>query len=183
MIVYDDPRIHGTAFTFVYGINQLMGGGADLNKGFEYLKKLHPNILKYAKENSYNDLVRGEVPIWINADGNGLKAKHVDNAPIEVVIPAEGAITMPLVMALVKGAPRPEQAKKYLDWLLSDEAQKLMAEAFFQPVMKVELAADLKGKFPPPEMFAKAIVPKLSEMSTQADAIKKRWEQEIESAR
>ena len=183
LVVYDDPRIQGTAFTFVFGINQLMGGGADLNKGFEYLKKLHPNILKYAKENSYNDLVRGEVPIWINADGNGLKAKHVDNAPIEVVIPAEGAITMPLVMALVKGAPRPEPAKKYLDWLLSDEAQKLMAEAFFQPVMKVDLPADLKGKFPPPEAFAKAIVPKLSEMSTQADAIKKRWEQEIESAR
>ena len=104
MVVYDDPRIHGTAFTFVYGINHLLGGGADMDQGFTYLKKLHPNILKYAKENSYNDLMRGEVPIWINADGNGLKAKHVDNAPIEVVIPAEGAITMPLVMALVRGA-------------------------------------------------------------------------------
>src|SRR5919106_1621531 len=164
MVVYDDPRIHGTAFTFVYGINQLLGGGPNMNKGFEYLKQLNPNILKYAKENSYNDLLRGEVPIWINADGNGLKARHGDNAPIETIIPLEGAITMPLVMALVKGAPRPAEAKRYLDWLLGDEAQKLMAEAFFQPVMKVDLAADLKGKFPPTEAYAKAIVPKLSDM-------------------
>jgi putative spermidine/putrescine transport system substrate-binding protein len=27
MIVYDDPNIHGTGFTFVYGINALLGGG------------------------------------------------------------------------------------------------------------------------------------------------------------
>ncbi len=183
MVVYDDPRIHGTAFTFVYGINQVLGGGSDLSKGFDYLKKLHPNVLKYAKENSYNDLLRGEVPIWINADGKGLKAKHVDNAPIETVIPAEGAITMPLVMALVKGAPRPMEAKKYLDWLLGEEAQKLMADAFFRPVMKVDLPADIQAKFPPPQAYANTLVPPLADMAAKADAIKKRWEEEIENGR
>jgi putative spermidine/putrescine transport system substrate-binding protein len=127
--------------------------------------------------------MRGEVPIWINADGNGLKAKHGDNAPVEVIIPEEGAITMPLVMALVKGAPRPEAAKKYLDWLLGEEAQTLMAEAFFQPVMKVKLPAELQTKFPPPEVYAKTVVPSLADMAAKADAIKKRWENEIESAK
>jgi hypothetical protein len=34
----------------------------DLNTGFEYLKKLDANVLNYAKENSYNDLLRGEIP-------------------------------------------------------------------------------------------------------------------------
>jgi putative spermidine/putrescine transport system substrate-binding protein len=183
MVVYDDPRIHGTAFTFVYGINQLLGGGPDMNSGFDYLKSLHPNVLKYAKENSYNDLMRGEVPIWINADGNGLKAKHVDNARVEVIIPTEGAIAMPLVMALVEGAPRPAEAKNYLDWLLGEEAQTLMAEAFFQPVMKINLPAELQSKFPPPAAYDKAIVPSLADMAAKADAIKKRWENEIESAK
>ena len=183
MIVYDDPRVHGTAFTFIYGINQVLGGGADMNAGFEYLKKLDGNILKYAKENSYNELLRGEVPIWINADGNGLKARHVDEGPIEVVIPLEGAITMPLVMGLVKGAPRPEEAKKYLDWLLDEEAQRLMAESFFQPVVDVELAADLKSKFPPSSAYSRRVIPSLSEMAARADAVKKRWETEVEGLR
>ena len=131
LVVYDDPTIHGTGFTFVYGINAVLGGGADMKKGFDYLAALAPNLLHVAKENSYNDLIRGEVPIWINADGNGLKAKWVDKAPIEVVIPSEGTITMPLVMALVKGAPHKADATQYLDWCLSDEAQKVMAESFF----------------------------------------------------
>ena len=80
-----------------------------------------------------------------------------DNAPIETVIPAEGAITMPLVMALVKGAPRPIKAKKYLDWLLDEEAQKLMADAFFRPVMNVDLPGDLQAKFPPAQAYANTL--------------------------
>ena len=183
LVVYDDPTIQGTGFTFVYGINSVLGGGADMRAGFDYLKKLDANILNYARENSYNDLVRGEVPIWINADGNGLKAKFTDRAPVEVVIPAEGTITMPLVMGMVKGAPHPEETKKYLDWVLGPTAQRLMAESFFQPVMAVDLPADLKAKFPPAEAYAKAVLLPLDEMAANADAVKAHWSQEIKSGR
>ena len=170
MIVYDDPRIMGTAFTFVYGINAVLGGKEDMNAGFDYLKKLDGNILKYAKENVYNEFLRGEVPIWINADGNGLKAKYVDHAKVEVVIPAEGTVVMPLVMGMVKGAPHEAEAKKYLDWLLTDEAQRLMAEAYFRPVLNTDLG-ELKEKFP----SASA----LKTMADAADGVKKRWQTEI----
>lgn len=183
MIVYDDPRFNGTGFTFVAGINAVLGGGTDLNAGFGYMKKLDANILKYAKDNSYNELMRGEIPIWINADGNGLKAKYVDKGSIEVVIPAEGTIVMPLVMGMVKGAPHRAETEKYFDWLLTDEAQKLMAESFFQPVMSVKLAPALQAKFPPKKAYAKAKVVPLGQMAAQADYVKKRWEKEIEGLR
>ncbi|MEO6326951.1 MAG: extracellular solute-binding protein [Thermoanaerobaculia bacterium] len=179
LVVYDDPTIFGTGFTFVYGINAVLGGGADMKKGFDYLAALAPNLLHVAKENSYNDLIRGEVPIWVNADGNGLKAKWVDKAPIEVVIPSEGTIAMPLVMALVKGAPHRAEALKYLDWCLSDEAQKIMAESFFAPVMKVDLGADLKGKFLPASVYQRAVVIPLADMAANADAVKQRWLKEV----
>ena len=179
LVVYDDPTIHGTGFTFVYGINARMGGGADMNAGFDYLKKLDANVLNYAKENSYNDVLRGEIPIWINADGNGLKAKWVDKAPVETVIPAEGTIVMPLVMAMVAGAPHPEETKKYLDWCLGDTAQKLMAQSFFRPVMKVDLDPELQKQFLPDAEYAKAKTLPLGEMAAQADAVKARWVKEI----
>jgi putative spermidine/putrescine transport system substrate-binding protein len=180
MIVYDDPRIHGTGFYFVASIGTMLGGNADT--GFNYLHKLDANVLKYAKENSYNELVRGEIPIWINADGNGLKARYVDGAPIEVVIPAEGTVRMPLVMGLVKGAPHQKAAQAYLDWLLSDEAQTIMAQSFFVPVTGMKsLPADLKAKFPPSSAYARARDIPLMELAVHADALKKRWEREIES--
>ncbi len=183
MVVYDDPTIHGTGFTFVYGINAILGGGSDFKAGFDYLKALDANILNYAKENSYNELLRGEIPIWINADGNGLKARHTDKAPVEVVIPKEGTVVLPMVMALVKGAPRPEEAKKYLDWLLGDEAQKVMAESYFRPIMKVDLGPGLSSQFLPDSAYAKVQALPLKEMAADADDFKARWTREIRAGR
>ncbi len=175
LIVYDDPTIMGTGFTFVYGVNTLLGGSANFDSGFAYLKKLDVNILKYAKESAYNDLMRGEIPIWINADGNGLKAKNVDKSPIEVVIPSEGTIVMPLVMGMVNGAPHPEETKKYLDWLLTEEAQKIMAESFFIPILKMNLG----DQFLPASAYVKAQALPLAEMAAKGDEIKARWVKEI----
>lgn len=182
MIVYDDPTIHGTSFTFVYGINNILGGGPDQNKGFAYLKALDANVLNYARENSYNDVLRGEVPIWVNADGNGLKMKWTDKAPIEVIIPEEGTVVAPLVMALVKGAPHADEAKKYLDWCLGPSAQKTMAESYFRPIMNVDLGP-LAAQFPPASAYAKAIAPPLDVMAASADATKARWVKEIKGSR
>ena len=182
LIVYDDPTIHGTSFTFVYGINAILGGGPDLKAGFDYLKALDANVLNYARENSYNDVVRGEVPIWINADGNGLKMKWTDKAPVEVIIPEEGTVVAPLVMALVKGAPHAEDAKRYLDWCLGDSAQKTMAESFFRPIMNVNLEADA-AKFPPASAYAKAKTLPLDLMAANADAVKARWVKEVKGSR
>ncbi len=183
MVAYDDPTWGGTGFTFVYGINSVLGGGADLKAGFDYLKKLDANALNYPRENIYNDLLRGEVPIWINVDGNGLKAKYADGAPVETVIATEGTIVMPLVMGLAAGAPHPEEAKKYLDWTLGDTAQKIMAESFFRPVMKVTLSEKLKSEFLPDSEYLKVTVLPLSEMAARADAVKKRWMDEIRGSR
>ncbi len=183
MVAYDDPTWGGTGYTFVYGINAVLGGGPDLGKGFEYLKKLDANVLSYPRENIYNDLLRGEIPIWINADGNGLKAKYVDHAPIETIIAAEGTVAMPLVIGMVKNDPHPEATKKYLDWLLTDNAQKLFAEAFFRPVMKVDLGPKLSGQFLPDSAYAKTVVLPLSEMAAQSNAVKERWTKEIRGSR
>ncbi len=179
MVAYDDPTWGGTGFTFVYGINAILHGQADLEAGFAYLKKLDANILQYPRENIYNAVLRGEIPIWINADGNGLKAKYVDHAPVETIIPEEGTIVMPLVMGMVKHAPHADECRKYLDWLLGPIAQKTMADSFFKPIVKVELKPELTKEFPPDSAYAKAIVLPLEEMASQADQVKERWLKEV----
>ncbi len=180
LIAYDDPTWGGTSFTLVYGrIIQLGGTKDDFKPGIEYFKKLDANIMAYPQESIYNDVLRGEIPIWINADGNGLKMKHVDGADIEVVIPEDGSISMPLVIGLVQGAPRAEEAKKYLEWLLTHEAQALFAEAFFMPVISDALPSRLADKFPPKQHYARVRNLSLSDMSASADALKKAWLREV----
>jgi putative spermidine/putrescine transport system substrate-binding protein len=179
-IAYDDPTWGGTSYTLVYGLNSLMGGDEkNFKPGLAYLKKLDANVSSYPRESIYNAVLRGEVPIWINADGNGYKMKHVDGGPVEVVIPAEGTFTMPLVMALVKGAPHKAEAKKYLDWLLSPAAQAEFAKSYFLPVVPGTLPKEIAGRLLPEKEYRRARPLDLAKMAAAADALKKAWVEEI----
>jgi putative spermidine/putrescine transport system substrate-binding protein len=179
-IAYDDPTWGGTSFTLIYGLNELMGGNEkNFKPGLAFLKKLDANVSSYPRESVYNSVLRGEIPIWINADGNGYKMKHVDGGPVEVVIPADGTFTMPLVMALVKGAPRKQEAKKYLDWLLTREAQAEFAKSYFRPVVPGAMPPALAAHFLPDQDYKRARSLDLAKMAAAADPLKKAWTDEI----
>jgi putative spermidine/putrescine transport system substrate-binding protein len=179
-IAYDDPTWGGTSYTLVYGLNELMGGtGTDFKPGIAYLKKLDANVSSYPRESIYNGVLRGEVPIWLNADGNGYKMRYVDNGPVEVVIPSEGTFTMPLVMGLVKGAPHKAEAKRYLDWLLTPPAQAEFAKAYFLPVVPGALPKEIASRLLPETEYKRARALDLAKMAAAADALKKAWVDEI----
>ncbi|MEE8304585.1 MAG: extracellular solute-binding protein [Candidatus Tectomicrobia bacterium] len=150
LVAYDDPTVHGTAWESIFAANVAMGGSVkDIKPGIEYLKKLDPNILRYSRDTSYNPSLRGEIGVWLNADGNGYKMKWEDGGPIEVVIPCEGTIATPLGMGLVKWAKRPELAKAYLDWLFSPEAQGIWADSYWQPIIQEYATESAKKKMKP----------------------------------
>lgn len=48
-----------------------------------------------------------------------------------VVFPDEGTLSRVVTVNLVKGAPRPDEAKRFIAWLLSIEAQKTMVERMY----------------------------------------------------
>ncbi|HYX23152.1 MAG TPA: extracellular solute-binding protein [Thermoanaerobaculia bacterium] len=182
-IAYDDPTWGGTSFTLVYGVNELFGGSdKDFKPGLDYLKKLDANVSSYPRESVYNSVLRGEIPIWINADGNGYKMKWVDGGPVEVVLPAEGTFTMPLVMGLVKGAPHREEAKKYLDWLLTREAQAEFAKGYFLPVIPGAMPAEVASHVLPAKEYKRVRALDLAKMAAASDALKKAWTEQIRGA-
>ncbi len=179
-IAYDDPTWGGTSYTLVYGLNQLFGGNErNFKPGLDYLKKLDANVAFYPRESIYNAVLRGEVPIWINADGNGYKMKHVDGGPVEVVIPAEGTFVMPLVMGMAQGAPHLAEAKKYFDWLLTPPAQAEFAQAFFRPVVPGAMPKEIAAKFLPEREYKRARALDLAKMAAAADALKRAWQERI----
>src|SRR4029078_7467951 len=101
--------------------------------------------------------------------------KGLDNGPVEVVLPADGTFTMPLVMGLVKGAPHKEEAKKYLDWLRTGEAQAEFATGSFLPVIPGTLPPEVASHFLPEKEYKRARALDLAKMAGAADALKKAW--------
>lgn len=150
LIAYDDPTVQGTALDAVVAATLANGGSpTNLKPGMDYLKKLDANIFRYSRDTSYNPTLRGEIGIWLHADGSGYKMKWDDQGPIEVVIPCEGTVTVPLNIGLVKWAKRPLLAKAYLDWLLSPEAQGLWADSYWRPIIPEYITENAKKRMTP----------------------------------
>jgi putative spermidine/putrescine transport system substrate-binding protein len=184
LVAYDDPTWGGTSYTFVYGINILHGGTrTNFEPGLDYLQKLDANVLNYPRESVYNGVLSGEVPIWINADGNGYKMKFEDHGPVEVIIPREGSFSMPLVMGLVEGAPHAAQAKRYLDWLLTPEAQAEMARGYFRPVIAGSMPREIAARFLPDSDYKRVHDLSLADSAAAADALKNAWLREVRGTR
>ena len=183
-IAYDDPTWGGTSYTLVYGVNSLFGGNEkNFEPGIQYFRKLDAHVMAYPRESIYNSVLRGEIPIWINADGNGYKMKHADGGPIEVVIPSEGTFSMPLVMGMVAGAPHPEETKRYLDWLLTPEAQAEFSKGFFRPVVEGTIPPEIASKFLPPSEYQRARTLDLAMMAGASDALKRAWLEQVRRRR
>jgi iron(III) transport system substrate-binding protein len=121
-----DPNSSGTSYTLLATIIQLMGE----DKGFEYLKGLHKNINQYTKSGAApaKAAALGETTIGITFM-HDMVTMVVDGAPIQVVAPCEGTGYEIGSMSIVKGAKNLDNAKKFYDWALTPEAQKLGAQA------------------------------------------------------
>ena len=183
-VAYDDPTWGGTSYTLVYGVNTLLGGDEkNFQPGLDYFKKLDANILSYPRESVYNSVLRGEIPIWINADGNGYKMKNVDGGSVVVVIPSEGSFSMPLVMGMVKGGPHPAETRKYFDWLLTPEAQGEFAKGYFRPVMDDAIPQSVASQFLPAANYQRVRSLDLAKMAAASDGLKRAWLEQIRGSR
>jgi iron(III) transport system substrate-binding protein len=119
-----DPNSSGTAWTALATFVQLMGE----EPAFDYLKKLHANINEYTKA--------GAAPAQAAGMGEtivGIAFQHdvidvaIRGKPVQVVSPCEGTGYEIGSMSLVKGGKNGGEARKFYEWALTADAQKIGA--------------------------------------------------------
>jgi iron(III) transport system substrate-binding protein len=75
----------------------------------------------------------GELAIGVTLEDAALR--YVEGGgPVQIVYPSEGTAIAPDAMALVAGAPNADNAKAFLDFMMSAEAQAVVAEQGRRPV-------------------------------------------------
>jgi len=153
-IVYQDPRSTGQGQ--VVSFAAAFGNGGDMDNvqpGIDYLGKLtkQGNILRTVGTTPYAQFLKGEIPIWIGYENDGLKAKFVDgmNDNIAVVIPKEASAAAPYAISLVKNGPNPNAGKLWLNFIMSDEGQRIFTQGYVRPsIADIALPADVASKMP-----------------------------------
>jgi putative spermidine/putrescine transport system substrate-binding protein len=170
-IVYLDPRSTGVGQVMMFAANFAEGGDmSNVKPGIDYFGKLHQsgNVLRVLGTTPYAQFVKGEIPIWISYENDGLKAKYIDGLgdAVAVVIPKEASAAAPYGISLVEKAPHPDGGKLWLNFIMTDTGQGIFAQGYVRPsVPGVKLPDNVADKLP--------AAPQVKPLDVKAAAAKK----------
>lgn len=117
-----NPNSSGTAYTMIATLVQVMGETA----AFDYMKKLHPNINSYTRSGTapIKAVARGETGVSISFMHDAVTEANA-GFPVGTNAPCEGTGFEIGSMSIIRGARNLPNARKFYDWALTPDAQKL----------------------------------------------------------
>ncbi|WP_188710477.1 ABC transporter substrate-binding protein [Microbacterium faecale] len=131
-IVMHDPSVPGGGQGFLSRL-YLSGAIDDAT-----LEGIADNVaLKGEFAQTIQSLSQGEYPMMIGVDAPYVSLNKARGVPVEIVFMDEENIAMPQQSFVMKDAPHPNTARLWLNWIFSEEAQAVIAEAGNTPVVDV----------------------------------------------
>ena len=139
LISYYDPRTSSAAFSLLAALHQNFGAEktAAIYKG---LMATHASLAPTTPA-GLAKLLSGEQPIMFYVMNNHFSSVAQKGAPIEFVVPASGTVKLNFGIGVTEGAPHPNAARLFIDFMMSD------AQQIIQKNSEYSLRADIK----PPE--------------------------------
>ena len=181
MVGYLDPTSAAVGQLGVMAVNLALGGTYEnIDPAIKFFKALQKNEPIVPKQTSYARVISGEIPILLDYDFNAYRGQYKDAAPVTFVIPKEGTVVFPYIMGLVAKGPNPENAKKMLDFVLSDESQALWGNAFLRPVFADKLSKEAQANFLPASEYARAKTVDYAKMAEAQKAFSERYVKEVQ---
>ena len=145
-IAFTDPANSGSAYTNTTLWVDLFGGG---DKGWDMTKKIYAN-LKILNKSSlvFSGVGEGEYPLGVSLEYAGYLWQH-NGAPVKVIYPSDGTVVQMEGVAVIKGGPNTEAAKKFVDFVSAKATRELiLAHTFRRPARQDLDLEHLPGGLP-----------------------------------
>lgn len=128
-IAFCDPAKSSSSYEHLINMLYAMGKG-DPEKGWDYVKAFCANLdgkLLSGSAAVYKGVADGEYAVGCTFEEGG--ATYVaDGAPVKLVYMKEGVISKPDGVYIIKNAKNMENAKKFIDFITSKEAQTIIVQ-------------------------------------------------------
>jgi len=131
-----NPASSGTAYNVVTGILQAKGE----EEGWSYLEKLIEQVPFFTARGSdpKNLVINGEAIVGINASNGDFEVEQ-EYEQIEIVYPEDGTGWWPQPVAIVSGTDNLEEAKVFIDWIISKRGMEVIAEKRYAAVARTDV--------------------------------------------
>lgn len=120
-----DPGSSSSSFAQLTNMLLAMGGDYTSDEGWDYVAALVENLDGKVASGSgavHKGVADGEYVVGLTYEDPS--AGYVrDGAPVEIIYPEEGAVFLGAAMQIVKDANNMDEAKQFIDFVLSKEAQ------------------------------------------------------------
>lgn len=124
-----DPANSSSAF---HHLTQMLldMGGYESDEAWDYVKKLFTLVqgkIASSSSNVYKTVADGEMAVGLSYEDPCVQLMN-DGANVEVIYPSEGTVFLVANTAIVKDCKNLDQAKAFCDYIISKEAQSIIAE-------------------------------------------------------
>ena len=130
------------------------------------LTKQKPNIKTFHEDNGQDLLLSGEVDLVMEYNGDIAQIMTEDD-DVTFIVPNEGAMRQQDTLAIPKGAPHPENALKFLNFIFEPEVGAGITKTILYPspnaaavALMPESYRNNKVIFPPADIMAKCEYPR-----------------------
>ena len=121
-VMLGNPNSSGTAYLMLASLVQVFGE----DEAFKYMKALNANVSSYARSGigPMTAVKQGEIYVGSTVL-HGVINEIAAGFPVRPVLPCEGVGYEIGSMAIIKGARNLDNAKRFVDWALTVDAQKI----------------------------------------------------------
>ncbi|MDY6062698.1 MAG: ABC transporter substrate-binding protein [Erysipelotrichaceae bacterium] len=126
-IAMADPAKSGSSYTI---LATMLTAYKTQNDGWDFIKDFYGNLdgkILSSSSGVYKGVADGEYALGLTLEKEAIKFVNA-GSPVKIVYPSEGTSAVPDGVAIIKGAKNIDNAKKFIDFVLSKETQTLMAE-------------------------------------------------------
>lgn len=127
------PDIQGLSLVAILDkVNGGTGTAGNFEKGIAAMAPIAPNVQTWEpKPEVYAPVINGQASIGVGWNARAQVNSDTSAGKLKAVLPSEGTVFQINVISLVKGAPQSAAAQKFIDYALSQPAQKAFTESMF----------------------------------------------------
>lgn len=135
-----DPAQSGTALELLGGLQAARGDAA-----WQLLAQLRGNGAAVAGANAQalNPVLQGAKAVVFGAVDYVAYGAQEKGETVEVIFPSSGTVIAPRPMMILKSSQSPDDARKFIDFVLSETGQAMVADTFLLPAR-----TDIRAKRP-----------------------------------